>query len=71
MRKEFHWVSNKLYVHNFLGFSTRLQPYTIYLGYLYLPPLMRPGEGCFGMCPLDVKQSQNQKQVICDVARET
>ena len=35
----FHWVVNKLYVHNFLGFSTRLQPYTIYLGYLYLPPL--------------------------------
>ena len=28
-----------LYGHNFLGFSTRLQSYTIYLGYSYLPPL--------------------------------
>ena len=50
VRKEFHWVSNKLYVHNFLGFSTRLQPYTIYLGYLYLPPLMRPDEESSGSC---------------------
>ena len=39
MQDEFHWVSNKLYVHNFLGFSTRLQSYTIYHGYSYLPPL--------------------------------
>ena len=39
MQDKFHWVSNKLYGHNFLGFSTRLQSYIIYLGYSYLPPL--------------------------------
>ena len=31
-----------LYNHNFLGFSTRLQSYTNYLGYLYLPPYHTP-----------------------------
>ena len=33
------WRLNYLHGHNFLGFSTRLQPYTNFLGFTTPPPL--------------------------------